>query len=111
MGAGRPTRSDIRQNMVELLAHLGEAYGYDLFKLYKEIFPLATQRVIYYHLKKGVELGEFKVNKIVKEEGTFSWGGHTQKVYYGLGDRAQVKGNQEVQTILEEKGLLQTTKA
>ncbi|MDA1196833.1 MAG: hypothetical protein O2779_02625 [Nanoarchaeota archaeon] len=111
MGRGRPTGSDIRQNMVEMIAHLGEVYGYDLFKLYKDIFPRATQRVIYYHLKKGVELGEFKINKIVKEEGTFSWGGQTQKVYYGLGKHAQVGGNDEVATFLEEKKLIQTTKA
>tara|TARA_Y100000310_G_scaffold252944_1_gene259726 strand:+ start:251 stop:544 length:294 start_codon:yes stop_codon:yes gene_type:complete len=97
--------------MVELLAHLGEAYGYDLFKLYKDIFPVATQRVIYYHLKKGVELGEFKVNKILKEEGNFSWGPHVQKVYYALGENAQVNGNAEVHSFLEEKGLLQATKS
>ena len=39
MARGRPVKSQIRQNIVELLFFLKEGYGYDLFRMYKEIFP------------------------------------------------------------------------
>jgi len=67
MTRGRPVRSVIRQNVVEILFHLGKAYGYDIYKIYKAVFPKVTLRSIYYHLKKGVSLGEFKVEKIEQE--------------------------------------------
>ena len=64
MARGRPVQSPIRQNIVELLYFLKKGYGYDVYKVYKSIFPAVTMRSIYYHLKKGVALGEFKVDKI-----------------------------------------------
>jgi len=96
MGKGRPTKSEIRQNMVELLNVIGEAYGYSLYKSYMRVFPKVTMRSIYYHLKKGLELGEFKISKIQKEQGQFSWGGEVQKTYYALGENAKPEGNQAV---------------
>ncbi|MBN2567626.1 hypothetical protein JXB02_06110 [Candidatus Woesearchaeota archaeon] len=96
MKRGRPTRSDIRQNIVEILALMGQGYGYEIFKTYVRIFPKATMRVIYYHLKKGLALEEFTVAEIKKEKGDFSWGGEVEKVYYGLGAHAKVAGDSRV---------------
>ena len=103
MARGRPVKSQIRQNIIELLYFLKEGYGYDLYRLYKEIFPSVTMRVIYYHLKKGTELGEFRVNKIIKENGNFSWGNEVEKIYYSLGKEAQPVGNTRVKEVLEKK--------
>ena len=103
MARGRPVKSQIRQNIVELLFFLKEGYGYDLYRQYKEIFPPVTMRVIYYHLKKGAELGEFKVNKIIKENGNFSWGNVVEKIYYSLGQEAQPVGDMRVKEVLEKK--------
>ena len=103
MGRGRPVKSEIRQNMIELLFFLKEGYGYNIYKHYKDIFPPVSMRVIYYHLRKGADLGEFKVNKIIKENGNFSWGSETEKIYYSLGQEAQPIGNMRVKEFLDRK--------
>lgn len=90
---GRPAQSQIRQNMIELLFRLGSAYGYQLSKLYSRVFPPATRRVIYYHLKKGIQLGEFEVHEIKREQGDFSWGSVVEKTYYKLGRNARPVGD------------------
>ncbi len=82
---GRPVRSEIRQNIIEILAYVGEAYAYSIYKVYREVFPPVTMRSIYYHLKKGVTIGEFKVTQVLKEKGEYSWGGEAEKIYYALG--------------------------
>ena len=64
MARGRPVKSNIRQNIAELLNVIKEGYGYEVAKKYLEIFSAVSQRVIYYHLKKGVTLGEFKISKV-----------------------------------------------
>ncbi len=89
MPRGRPVKSEIRQNLIEILFYLGEGYGYDLFKIYRELFPACTNEVIYYHLKKGVQTEEFVVKKIAQEKGDYSWGGTAEKIYYKLGPKAQ----------------------
>jgi DNA-binding PadR family transcriptional regulator len=96
MGRGRPVKSAIRQNIVEILNVKGEMYGYDIYRVYREIFPTITLRSIYYHLKKGVSTGEFVVKEVRKEKGNFSWGGETEKTYYTLGPKANTKGDQRV---------------
>ena len=106
MKRGRPVRSEIRQNMVELLHHMKEAYGYNIYKEYSRIFPKVTMRVIYYHLKKGCDLEEFKVHKIQKEKGDFSWGSETEKIYYALGPNAAVKGDERIKQNFEQKSQL-----
>ncbi|MBW2989111.1 hypothetical protein KY358_02200 [Candidatus Woesearchaeota archaeon] len=103
MGRGRPVRSQIRQNIIELLFFLKEGYGYDIYRNYKEIFPPVSMRVIYYHLKKGAELGEFRVNKVVKENGNFSWGSETEKTYYSLGEEAKPIGAERVRNFISRK--------
>ena len=104
MQKGRPIKSEIRQNMIEILFHMHKGYGYDIYKTYVKIFPKVTLRSIYYHLKKGVSLGEFKITKKEMEKGEYSWGGEAEKTYYILGSNAKPKGNERVRKTLEKKG-------
>ncbi len=103
MARGRPVKSEIRQNIIEILFFLKEGYGYNIYKTYRNIFPNTTMRSIYYHLRKGVELGEFKINKVEKEKGDFSWGSEVEKIYYGLGPNAKPLGNERVKEAIESK--------
>jgi hypothetical protein len=89
MARGRPVGSGIRQNVVEILYFLKQGYGYDIYKVYREVFPAVTLRSIYYHLRKGVALDEFKVQKIKLEKGNYSWGESAKKIYYSLGKSAK----------------------
>src|SRR3990172_12271485 len=93
---GRPVNSIIRQNIVEILFHMGKGYGYEIYKLYCSAFPKVTMRSIYYHLKKGTMLGEFEIERIEKEKGTYSWGEMAEKIYYKLGKSAAPKGNHKI---------------
>ena len=106
MKRGRPTKSAIRQNMVDLLYHLKEAYGYNIYKEYTKIFPKVTMRVIYYHLKKGCDLEEFKVNKVEREKGDFSWGSEAEKIYYSLGSNANPSANERVKASFDQRAMV-----
>lgn len=101
MPRGRPVRSEIRQNMVEILAVKGEAYGYELAKVYNDIFPQCTRENIYYHLRKGVAIGEFVIKEIKQEKGNFSWGSVVEKKYYALGPNAKPEGSERVRKYFE----------
>ena len=103
MKRGRPVKSIIRQNVVEILHHLGKGYGYEIAKVYNQVFPPVTQRSIYYHLRKGVSIGEFAVHKIEVEKGDFSWGSTVEKTYYHLGKAAQPKGEMRVKEFLKKR--------
>ena len=107
MKKGRPIKSEIRQNIVEILSHIQKAYGYEIYKVYVSIFPKVTLRSIYYHLKKGLDLGEFRINKVEKEKGEYSWGTEAEKIYYSLGDNAKPSGNDRVKEYVESKGTQQ----
>ena len=50
MPKGRPVKSKVRDNIVELLYFLKYAYGYDIYKNYIKIFPRTTIINIYYLL-------------------------------------------------------------
>ena len=104
MPRGRPTRSEIRNNIIEILAVMGSGYGYDIYKAYRIIFPKVTLRSIYYHLKKGVQLDEFTVAKIEKSQGDYSWGPEAEKIFYALGKNAKPSGNVLVKEYFERKG-------
>jgi hypothetical protein len=80
-----------------------KGYGYEIYKAYKSIFPKATMRSIYYHLKKGVALGEFKVEKIKKEQGDYSWGSEAEKIYYALGQEAKPKLENRVKEFFDRQ--------
>tara|TARA_Y100000310_G_C20370760_1_gene663377 strand:+ start:373 stop:711 length:339 start_codon:yes stop_codon:yes gene_type:complete len=108
MGRGRPVKSQIRQNIIELLYFLKEGYGYDIYRHYKDVFPSVSMRVIYYHLKKGTDIGEFKINKVIKENGNFSWGSEAEKIYYSLGKEAQPIGNERVKEFIDRKNGLKS---
>ena len=100
---GRPIGSSIRQNLIEILYFKGKAYGYDLYKDYCALFPVVTLRVIYYHLKKGVALKEFKLETVKLEKGNYSWGGEAEKKYYALGTNAKPKIDKKVKNYFDKK--------
>lgn len=99
---GRPPSSQIRENMIELLHCLGSAYGYQISKVYKQMFAPATRRVIYYHLRKGTELGVFEIDQVKREQGEFSWGTVAEKTYYKLGKSAQPRGDARIRQAVDE---------
>ena len=103
MPKGRPIKSEIRQNIIEILYFMKHGYGYNIYKAYIAIFPKVTMRSIYYHLKKGTSLEEFKVEKIEKEKGNYSWGGEAEKIYYSLGPNAKPTGNDRVKEYVESR--------
>jgi len=100
MARGRPVKSQIRQNIVEILHYLDCGYGYQIAKIYNEVFPQVTQRSIYYHLRKGILTKEIKMHKIEQEKGDFSWGQIVEKKYYVLGRNAEPKGEKRVKEFL-----------
>lgn len=103
MGRGRPLGSDIRQNVIEILYFMKSGYGYEIYKVYREIFPKVTMRVIYYHLRKGLAIEEFAIDKIKKEKGDYSWGGEAEKIYYKLGNNAKAMINSDVKKYFDKK--------
>jgi hypothetical protein len=100
---GRPVQSVIRQNIIEILHFMGKGYGYDIYRIYCELFPKVTLRSIYYHLKKGVSLEEFQIEKIVVEHGDYSWGKEVEKIYYTLGKSAEPKIFDNVKQFFDNK--------
>lgn len=88
MERGRPLKSKIRQNIVEILYFMGEGYAYDIYKIYVELFPRVTMRSVYYNLNKGAATQEFVIKEIKKEKGNYSWGPEAEKTYYALGPAA-----------------------
>jgi len=100
---GRPVKSEIRQNIIEILYFMKEGYGYEIYKVYIAIFPRVTMRSIYYHLKKGVDIEEFKVSRVEREKGDYSWGGEAEKIYYGLGENAKPIGEAKIKEFFDKK--------
>ena len=94
---GRKPNSEIRNNLVELLFFLKEGYGYALYKKYIQVFNTKVSiRSIYYHLRKGVELGIFQIKDIEQIRGNYSWGENVQRVVFSLGKEAKPQGIREV---------------
>ncbi|HLP79299.1 MAG TPA: hypothetical protein VK158_01570 [Acidobacteriota bacterium] len=98
---GRPVKSVIRQNIVQLLARIKPITGYELAKLYCKCFASCTQRSIYYHLHKGVELEEISVDRKERAAGTFSWGPTSDRLYFTIGKKSRVEPKPELDVILE----------
>lgn len=103
MKPGRPVKSMIRQNIVEILYFMGEGYAYDIYKHYVAVFPKVTMRSVYYHLKKGLSTQEFVVQDVKKERGEYSWGGEAEKVYYALGPGAAPKIIDKVKDYFDDR--------
>lgn len=99
---GRPVKSAIRQNIIEILYFMKKGYGYDIYKTYVKIFPKVTMRSIYYHLKKGTALDEFKM-EVESVKGNYSWGNTAEKKMYALGSKAKPKGDPRIKEALEKK--------
>lgn len=104
MVRGKKPGSAVRQRMVDILAVLGNASGYDLYKVYRELFPKCTLRLMYYHLKKGVTLGEFSVDKVQKVEGKYSWGPTSEKILYRLGPKARPNPDKRIKEYVQKRG-------
>ena len=100
---GRPLKSIIRQGIVEILYFSNPMHGYKVFKIYNTIFPSVTQRSIYYHLRKGEQIEEFKVSKIKSEKGDYSWGATAERIYYKLGPNAEPRMNSRVKKFFESR--------
>lgn len=98
---GRPPRSIVREQLAELLFIIGKLSAYDAHKHYIHIFGVATQRNIYYQLRRGVELGIFRVEDVVEEKGEYSWGDTTRKIYYSLTSQAQPQLNTKVKIYVD----------
>lgn len=101
MRRGRPVQSKIRQNIQEILFVVGEAYAYNIYKIYKNVFAPCTMRSIYYHLKKGVSLREFKIKSVEKETGEYSWGSVAEKIYYSLDENSKPQLNEKVKKYID----------
>ena len=99
---GRPVKSEIRQNIIEILHVVGSEYGYKIHKVYNEIFPPCTRENIYYNLRKGVKLGEFEIAEVKQEKGVYSWGTIVEKKYYKLGPTANPRGEPRVKEFFEK---------
>ena len=99
---GRPANSAIRDNITELLYLLGPSYGYDLYKQYRKACGQVSLRSIYYHLKKGQELGLFKPMSIEKKKGNFSWGSVVERRLFGLTKKAKPKGDTKIKANLNK---------
>ncbi len=91
MGRGRPARSEIRERITALLDRLKVSYGYEIYKHYRQLYDKVTSRVIYYHLRKGTETGEFVMVNVGRELGDYTWGDETERVYYSVGPFAKTK--------------------
>ncbi|MFP4189760.1 MAG: hypothetical protein ACLFSL_01845 [Candidatus Woesearchaeota archaeon] len=100
---GRPVKSEIRQNIIDILYQTGPMYGYKIHKLYIDIFPKITMRSIYYHLAKGTKTKEIEVDKVQKEKGDYSWGGEVEKIYYKIGKEAQPRENKRIREHITNK--------
>ena len=100
---GRPLKSIIRQNIVEILYFSNPMYGYEIFKVYNTIFPAVTQRSIYYLLRKGEVIEEFKISKIQSKKGNYSWGQNAERIYYKLGPNANPKISQRAKKFFESR--------
>lgn len=87
--------------MIEIIYFLKTSSGYDLYKVYREIYPKVTLRNIYYHLKKGVSLGVFELESVRSIKGSNSWGSQTQKIFYRLGKNAKPSGDIRVKKFIE----------
>ncbi len=87
---GRPVGSIIRNRIAAILERAGTGYGYEIFKLYKDLFGKIHIRTIYYNLKKGIEKEEIILIKVENEVGKYSWGNEVQKIYYSLGPYANI---------------------
>ncbi len=104
MAKGRPVKSLIRERMQAIVDTLGVTYGYEIFKLYNEVFEPVDLRSMYYHLAKGVKLGEFEEVGVKQVKGQFTWGDISIRKYYLLGPQATSRTTPELEKAAEKLG-------
>lgn len=90
---GRPEGSIVRNRIVSIIKKVETSYGYEIYKLYKELFGNVHIRTIYYNLKKGIEKEEIIVVNVKRELGNYSWGDEVEKVYFSVGPYAKTSIN------------------
>jgi len=100
---GRPVQSEIRQNIVDILYFAGKLHGYEVYKIYLQLFPRCAQKSVYYNLRKGAALGEFEIEEIKQEQGNYSWGDSAKKIYYKLGKKSKPRVNKKVKEFFSKK--------
>lgn len=105
MSRGRPPKSQIRQNVIDILFFLKKGYGYEIHDIYNNIFPKVTMRSVYYHLKQGVKLEEFRVDRVEKTKGDYSWGPEAEKIFYALGKNANPRINERIREYVDNRKL------
>lgn len=88
---GRPVGSIIRNRIAAILNEISTGYGYEIYKIYRDIFGKTHIRTIYYNLKKGIEKEEIILLKVENEVGKYSWGNEVQKIYYTIGPYANIQ--------------------
>lgn len=89
MPRGRPKRSATRDRIAEILAVIERGTGYDVYRIYRQVFGSITSRSIYYNLHQGVLLDLFELDEVATESGAYSWGPKAEKKYYRLGRKAR----------------------
>ncbi|MFP4523647.1 MAG: hypothetical protein ACOCQQ_00710 [Candidatus Nanoarchaeia archaeon] len=99
---GRPSKSIVRERLKEILAITGKLSAYDAHKLYSSLFAKTTQRNVYYQLAKGVDTNDFTKEEVL-EQGTFSWGATSRKVYYSLSSHQRIVVSDYVRKALRGK--------
>lgn len=91
MAKGRPRYSLVRERLKQLLYILGPLTAYDAHRHYAALFASTSRRNIYYQLRNGVDMGVFAVYDVVEEEGDYSWGSTSRKVYYEFAGKSDVR--------------------
>lgn len=100
---GRPIGSEVRQRIIDILYVYKELHGYEIAKIYCDLYGKVTTRLIYYHLKKGVSLGELSIRKIEQKYGDYSWGNISEIIIYSLGETANPRLNNQIVEYFNKK--------
>lgn len=102
---GRPSYSLVRERLKEILSYKGRMTAYEAHKHYIHIFSGCTRRNIYYQLGSGVAKNELSSEE-VEEQGDFSWGTKTRKVYYDIypDEKQKVKISKDVRVYFDALG-------
>lgn len=111
MRRGRPLKSEVRNKIERILDACGSAYGYEIYKLYKEAYPKTSLRNIYYHLGRGTRAGIFVVLPALKTNGNFTWGSAVEHKNYVLGHNASEKADARATEAVKKLGIKKRTPA
>lgn len=93
---GRPKGSLTRVRIGVILTVIERGTGYDLFRIYREVYGQITSRSIYYNLHQGLLLDEFELDAITIESGEYSWGGKAEKKYYRIGRKSHAQADDDL---------------